>query len=253
VPGPRRPELGQHYLRRDVARRLVELSAVGAHDLAVEIGPGRGAITEHLAQRASRVIAIEIDPRLASGLVARHLGGVNVEVVQTDFLTAALPTSDFTVVANLPFGETSRFIANLLRARPRAIWLVVQREAAERYAGRPWASESLQSLLAKPWWHVEIRGFPRRTDFDPPPAVDAAILTFTRREPRLVTGRRYAAFVHDCFGRDVTVGRCVRPYVSRTQIQRLADDLGFSAGARPSDLTFEQWLGVYRFAARETL
>ena len=98
-----------------------------------------------------------------------------------------------------------------------------------------------------------MRGYPRRTDFDPPPAVDTAVLCFRRREHPLVDGPEYASFIEQCFGRGVTVAQCLARALPHFQIRRLAHDLNFSELARPSELTFEQWLGLYRFAAHEVL
>jgi 23S rRNA (adenine-N6)-dimethyltransferase len=156
-------------------------------------------------------------------------------------------------VGNIPFGDTSRIIAKLLSARPTEAWLVVQREAAQRFAGLPWAPETVQSLLLKPAWHVEIRGWLRRIDFEPPPAVDAGVLQLRRRERPLARAHDYEQFVRACFGSDTTIARCLRRVLTRTQISRLAHDLHFAVDARPSELTFEQWLGIYRYAAGEML
>lgn len=180
----RRPELGQHYLRRETAARLVRLSGVTARDLVVEIGAGRGALTGYLATRARRVIAVELDPILASKLRRQFSDEPRVEVVEGDFLTVPLPSEDFVVVSNIPFGDTARIVARTVSGNPRAAWLVVQREAAERDAGHSWSSGTLQSLLLKPRWEIEVRGYPRRTDFDPPPSVDTAVLCFRRRSGR---------------------------------------------------------------------
>src|SRR5205814_1881677 len=130
---------------------------------------GRGAITDHLARRAGRVLAIEVDPYLANVLAHRYTDSPNVRVAQADFLHFSLPATDFVVVANIPFNETAAIIRKLAASHSRDMWLVVQREAAHRYAGYPWSVETLQSLLMKPWWHVEIAGFPRRSDFVPAP------------------------------------------------------------------------------------
>lgn len=253
MSGQRRPELGQHYLRSSVARRLAHLSGIGSHDFVVEIGPGRGALTEHLAHRAGRLVAVEIDPRHVRRLTRAYAGRSHIEILEADFLSVRLPSSEFSLVSNIPFGSTAGIIACVLEAAPRDAWLVVQREAAEKYAGHPWASESLQSLRIKPWWHVEIRGFPQRTDFEPPPSVETAILRFSRRDRALIDDARYVAFIEVCFGQADTIARCLRRQLTRTQIRRLSLDLGFSMQARPSDLTFDQWLALYRFTCRTNL
>ena len=77
--------LGQHFLRdRSVVDRIVDLVAPTARDLVVEIGPGRGALTETLAARAGRLLTLEIDAELAATLQARFAASAHVEVRQSD-------------------------------------------------------------------------------------------------------------------------------------------------------------------------
>jgi 23S rRNA (adenine-N6)-dimethyltransferase len=250
----RRPELGQHFLRnRGAIARLVELAGIGRADFVVEVGPGRGALTYELARRAGRVVAVELDPELAAELRGELAGVANIDVVTADFLTFAPPREDHVVVGNIPYAHTAAILRKVDASRPRAAWLIVQREAAERFAGQPWGSETLQSLALKPWWHIEVRGALRRTDFDPPPRVESALLSLQRRERPLVTDARpYRAFLERSFGAG-SVGDGLRRSVTRQQLHRLANDLRFSPAAPPSSLTFEQWLAVYRFVAREVL
>lgn len=247
----RRPELGQHFLRnRGTVAQLVELTGIGPRDLVVEIGPGRGALTRALARRAGGLVAVEVDPALAARLREHFRSAANVEVVTADFLAYELPRDDVVVVGNIPYGQTAAIVRRLDVARPRAAWLVVQREAAERFAGQPWGVETLQSLALKPWWHIEVRGTLKRSDFEPPPRVDSALLAMHRRPSPLVREpRHYRAFLERSFGRGQTVGDGLRQSLTRQQLHRLARDLHFSPDAAPSALTFEQWLAVYRFAS----
>jgi len=126
----RRAELGQHFLAGGwLAAELVEQAGVGAEDLVVEIGAGTGVLTEALARRAGRVVAVECDPRLAERTRARLGGYRNLNVVTADALTIPLPRRPFRVVANLPFGATAAMLRRLLgdpRTRLERADLVVQ-------------------------------------------------------------------------------------------------------------------------------
>ena len=138
----RRAELGQHFLAGGwLAAELVEQAGVGAGDLVVEIGAGTGVLTEALARRAGRVVAVECDPRLAERARGRLAGFGNVRVVTADALALPVPRRPFRVVANLPFGSTAAILRRLLgdpRTRLERADLIVQEQAARRYAaGRP--------------------------------------------------------------------------------------------------------------------
>src|SRR5439155_23268067 len=104
----------------------------------------RGALTRELARRAGQVIAVEIDPDLAASLSEDGRAARNIEVVAADFLTYSLPREDHVVVGNIPYGQTAAIVRKLDTARPRAAWIIVQREAAERFAGHPYGVETLQ-------------------------------------------------------------------------------------------------------------
>jgi len=144
----RRAELGQHFLAGGwLAAELVEQAGVRAGDLVVEIGAGTGVLTEALARRAGRVVAIEYDPRLAERARARLAGFGNVRVVTADALALPPPRRPFRVMANLPFGSTAAVLRRLLgdpRTRLERADLVVQEQAARRYAARrPGAPETI--------------------------------------------------------------------------------------------------------------
>ncbi len=220
----------------------------------VEIGPGRGLLTAELAARCRQLIAVELDERLCQALRVRFAGDRHVSIVHEDFLRFSTPPrTPYKVVGNIPYSRTAEIVRRLVRESrpPEDAYLVVQREAAERFAGRPFASETLASLLLKPWWQVEIVRRLRRTDFDPPPSVDSVVLWLARRTRPLVepsSADTYRAFVEGCFGRSgKTVGRCLRSAFTRHQILRLGRDLRFDPSAPPSGLSFDQWLGLFRF------
>ena len=154
---------------------------------------------------------------------------------------------------NIPFGITADIVRRLVESPypPDDIYCIVQREAAERFAGEPYAHETLRSLLLKPWWHVEILRRLSRSDFDPPPSVDSAMLWLALRERPLVEpgeADRYRDFVAACFGRSGdTIRRCLRSVFTGRQVTRLARDLRFDPATAPSAVSFDRWLGIFRY------
>ena len=250
----RRAELSQHLLRgRPLAASLVDHSTVSRDDLVVEIGPGRGALTRALAERCRRLVAVEIDERLLADLRTGFRNAPHVEMVHGDFLRFGLPEGPYKVFGSIPYSRTAEIVRRLVDAPgpPEDAYLIVQREAAEWFAGVPYAPETLSSLLLKPWWQVEIVRRLRRTDFDPPPSVESVVLWLGRRSRPLVSdsqGDAYRRFVSDSFGRrGNTVRRCLGNVFTGRQIERLAIDLRFRWSDPPSSLTFDQWLGLFRF------
>jgi len=180
---PRR-RWGQNFLCDPaVARRIVETAEIGPRAIALEIGPGLGALTDELVARAGRLYLIEIDPGLSDRLAQRYAANPRVRVVTGDVL--ALPLDDVvrdervTVVANLPYNIASPILFRLLdlRARfPRAV-VMLQREMATRLVARPGGADyGVTSVLLQTYADVRIAFGVSRRSFLPRPDVDSAVV-----------------------------------------------------------------------------
>jgi 23S rRNA (adenine-N6)-dimethyltransferase len=221
-----------------------------ASRLVLDVGAGTGIITEALAGRGFRVIAIEKDARLFRSLRARLIGRTNVECHYSDALLFPLPRAGYAVVSNVPFGISAALVRRLIAAErpPDDAFLVLQLEAAEKFAGVP--GETIFSLLAKPSFEISILRRFRRADFDPPPRVRTAMLHIHRRERPLLASaalERYTRFVAGVFGASPQAGVALRTRLTREQVRRLARDLAFDPAASTRALTFPQWLAIFRF------
>ena len=247
----RRADLSQHFLREASARRLVQATSISKADLVIEIGAGRGALTKPLIKRAGKVVAVEYDEFLADKLKRTY--GKTAKVVAADFLKFQLPSTDYSVIGNVPYARTTEIIRKLVNEAnpPRDTWLVVQREVANRLCGRPFAKESHWSLRVKPFWHLEILDRVNRTEFDPPPSVDSVFLHMSNRDRALILERDRADYfdmLEQAFRDNAAVKQALRQRLSKLQVRRLAYDLRFDVDSFASDLMFEQWLGIFRFA-----
>lgn len=256
-PPRRNPRLSQHFLRANgLAASLVREASLEPDDLVIDIGAGRGALTGALRARAGHVVAVELDPALCGRLRARFRADPRVAVYQGDFFGFPLPTRPYRVVANLPFARSGAMVRRLVEADapPEEAWLVLQREAAERFAGRPRRAETLRSLELKPDWHVEVVRGLRPADFDPPPAVACAVLWLARRTRPLIA-RSQRALWRDFAAAALTSGAptvrlATRALFGRRELRRLAEELRFDAADPPATLHFDQWLGLFRQLGR---
>jgi 23S rRNA (adenine-N6)-dimethyltransferase len=247
----RRAVLAQNLFRSDAtARRLVSLAGIRSGDLAYDLGAGTGRVTAALVEAGARVIAVERDPTLATKLAQRFVGRT-VQVVSADLLEIA-PDPCGHVVANLPFNLTAATLRGLLMGgrAPASITLVLQREAARKWAGQPRATAV--SLTLQPWFQLEVATSFSRQDFVPAPACEVAVLRARRRSPPLLrTGERdaWAAYVRYAFARQGPDARRVfRSLLSNLQWRRLSTDLAIPPGVGRGDLSLAQWLGIYRFS-----
>lgn len=136
--------LGQNFLHDPQAlEKIVATADIAPTDTVLEVGPGTGALTVHLAQSAARVIAVEIDDRLIPVLEKQLCDFSNVEILHADILKtdvqALVGDGDYVVVANLPYYITSAILRHLLELphKPRRLVLTVQQEVAERLVAQP--------------------------------------------------------------------------------------------------------------------
>jgi 16S rRNA (adenine1518-N6/adenine1519-N6)-dimethyltransferase len=175
---PRR--LGQHFLRPASVERLLRAIAPRAEDVFLEIGPGRGALTLPLAARAARVVAVELDPRLAADLRAR--APANVQLVEGDALEVdlrGLVPAGSRVAGNLPYYVSSPLLRRILdlRGHVRDVHAMLQDEVARRVAARPGSKEyGILSVLYGLHADLDIPLTFGPGAFAPPPKVHSAVL-----------------------------------------------------------------------------
>jgi 23S rRNA (adenine-N6)-dimethyltransferase len=252
MAGKTRKEIAwaQNFLiHKKLARRLVNASSIGAQDTVYEVGAGRGILTAELARVALRVIALEIDPALAHDLRERFQDVLNVEIRTEDFLECRIDGKEYKIFANIPFNRTAEIVRKILFTDPvpEDVFLVMQKEAAEKFCGCP--KETRFAILAKPWFQIQILRELRRTDFEPVPGVDTVLLRIQKRNPPFLSNddaALYRWFVAYGFGgwkRSLKV--TFRRIFSYRQWKRHSQNLRFPLNATPSELTIEQWLGLF--------
>jgi 16S rRNA (adenine1518-N6/adenine1519-N6)-dimethyltransferase len=196
----KRPKLGQNFLASPGAAEKI-VAALGdiSQQLVVEIGPGKGALTEILARHAGRLIAIELDRMLATQLRYTYSGQPHVEIIEADVLKLDFrtvlnrtigPLNDLRplkpararVVGNLPYYITSDILLRLFDFHDQfeAIVIMVQREVADRIAANPGSRDyGLLSATAQLYAKVENLFTLPPEAFSPPPKVHSSVLRLT--------------------------------------------------------------------------
>jgi 23S rRNA (adenine-N6)-dimethyltransferase len=242
--------LAQNFIKSPaLVRRIVEAGTIGPADLVYEIGAGTGILTAELARQAREVVAIEKDPGLCRRLRERFRSTTNVRIVECDFLRFRVPVRDYKIFANIPYNVTADIVRKVLYVPPvpSEAHLIMQREPARKFAGIP--RETLFSVSAKPYFEFRIALTLRRTDFEPIPAVESVLLHIRRRRIPLIQNKHagpYREFVrHGFTGWKKDLRTAYKHVFTYTQWKRLSKDLHFPIDATPTQLTFNQWLGLY--------
>lgn len=243
--------LSQNFLRVTPAiDKMLAASSIGPADLVLDIGAGHGSLTTAIAERARHVIAIETDPALAAELRARFATHHNVEIHEGDFMAYPLPSEPYKVFANIPFNRTSDIIHKLLDGEhpPTDSYLILQREAAEKFAGLP-GRQSLFSTLHAPWFALNIVRQFRQDDFTPEPGVAVVLLQCQQRaDPLVPTSQRqlYLDLVSYMFNHaNPNILPSLQKLFPHPQFDDVIAKLGAHATAKPSQLPYAAWFALF--------
>src|SRR5437773_12390190 len=164
IPHPSTRRFGQNFLvDRGIVDRLIDAVRPQAEETIIEIGPGRGALTSRLVEKAGRVIAIEFDRDLVPRLRAQFAGAANLELIEADALDADFceitqPAQTARVVANLPYNVATAILQRLIEQRRclTEMTLMLQREVADRITAEAGSSErGFLSVLVEAYCETE--------------------------------------------------------------------------------------------------
>ncbi len=253
---------GQHFLSdQKILTAIVEALAPTPSDTVVEVGPGRGSLTDILAERSARVIAVEIDRALVAQLREKYRDRPTVEIVEGDFLETdltALAGKDFLLIGNVPYNITTPILFKTLEPPiPARSVFLVQREVAERMAAAPGTgSYGALSVNVAAVAEVEQVLTVPASAFRPPPKVDSAVVRLTPRAEPLValeSLEAFRTFVQAAFGlrrkQMVRVLRTVRG-LSADRAAELLERVGIDPSARPEVVAPAEFARLFEVVAK---
>jgi 16S rRNA (adenine1518-N6/adenine1519-N6)-dimethyltransferase len=254
---PVRKSLGQHFLSdRAILERIADAVDLTGTETVIEIGPGRGALTDILVERAGRLIAIEYDRALAAKLVERYATRPTVEIVQADVLTVsfgALAGGPYRLIGNVPYYITTPIIFQALEPpRPDLAVYLVQREVAERLVAPPGGGDyGALTVNVGAAADAEILFRVPAGAFRPPPKVESAVVRVTPKSRPLVAAEdesKFRAFVQSIFTmRRKQMQRILRSIsgLSPEEADARLAGLNIDPKARPETLTVAQFARLY--------
>ena len=256
-------KLGQHFLTSTaIAKRIVDSANIQPSDTVLEVGPGRGILTQFLVTKAKKVVAVEKDTNLVSFLKEKFYGVKNLEVVEGDILKIfnfqfsifkqfsnhnfQFPKK-YKIVANLPYYITSRFLRLFLEEvqnKPYAMVLMVQKEVAERICAKP-PHMNLLALSVQAFGTPKILFRVSRGSFLPPPEVDSAVIAIEHIsdaffEKRHISPQEFFKLPKKAFSQK---RKMLRASISKSPEGYLPEIM---ATKRPQELSLEDWIQIMK-------
>jgi len=186
-------QFGQNFLVSDaILKKILETANLKKSDVVLEVGPGIGTLTQELAKKAKKVIAIEKDGKLVEILRENLKDFKNIEIIENDILKLnpkfhPLDSKSYKVVADIPYYITSPLIRRFLELKnpPKEMLLMVQKEVAKRICEKP-PEMSLLAVSVQFYAKPKIISYVSRNCFWPRPKVDSAILQLTLLDKRKI-------------------------------------------------------------------
>lgn len=255
-----RAKLGQHFLTSvKIAEKIADLADLSSSDVVLEIGPGKGILTQYLIKKAGRVIAVEKDEKLYEFLKEKFADAKNLELINADirdFLNTKyqILNTEYKVVANIPYYLTSYLFRLLLeksKIKPKKIVVMIQKEVAKRICAKP-PKMNLLALSVQVYGKPKIAFIVKKGSFSPPPKVDSAVLVVDGISSEFfqeskIQEKSFFEFLKAGFSqpRKMLVNNLGANH-KKLKVKKVLQDCGVDKAIRPQNLSLENWACVFK-------
>ena len=254
--------LGQNFLKNEgVLQKIADAGDLSLSDIVLEVGPGEGALTEKLLEKAGKVIAVEKDHRLISILqekFAKNISEGKFEINEGDILESdaskwGITDGKFKIVANIPYYITGQFFRKFLSGpiKPTKMVIMVQKEIAERIVARD-GKESMLSISVKAYGEPKIVAKVSKGSFVPAPKVDSAVILIDNISSKRFTDAKIdeekffeilrTGFAHK---RKLLMGNLKESFGENEggkNLPQIFSTIGLDPKVRAEDIKLENWL-----------
>ncbi len=254
---PAKKSLGQNFLKSKSALfKMLEAGEVTKEDIILEVGPGKGVLTEKLLEKAKQVIIVEKDDRLipflqekfSLAIKEKKLILIHEDILDFDPLFHNLSNLNYKIIANIPYYITGQFLRKFLESsfQPRKIVIMVQKEIAQRIVAQN-KKESLLSISIKAYGQPKMIMKVSKENFSPAPKVDSAILLISNVSKRFfldhkITEKDFFEILHAGFAhkRKVLINN-LKTVFPQIDWEKSFEKSKLSTKIRAEDLNLEDW------------
>ncbi len=258
---PAKKSLGQNFLKSKTALfKMIEVGEISPQDTLLEVGPGKGVLTEKLLEKAGKVIAIEKDHRLMELLQEKFAAEISAGklILSNEDILDFKPENSlapYKIIANIPYYITGQFLRKFLESdcQPERIIVMVQKEIADRIVAHD-KKESLLSISVKAYGEPKKIMKVGKENFSPAPKVDSAILAITNISKNFFTDNKiteknffeilHAGFAHK---RKMLLGNLKN--ASEKNLVEIFKQLNISEKTRAEDISINDWANLVKTIA----
>lgn len=246
----RRKLLSQNFIyNQKLINSLVSRSSIDSKDTVLEIGPGKGFITDLLLKKAQKVIAVELDAKLVLHLQKFYLNNPKLDLYLANILDFPLPKFSYKIFANIPFSIEGKIIRKLVDAKnpPEDCYLVVRKDLAERLSAKYRNNQFF--IKHAPWFDFSIHYYFKRSDFIPKPSMECVMLRIQKKQTPLLNWKErktWDTFIERGYGNGLELYKNLKYEIRKKSLQEMYNKLGLSMNAKPGDLSINHWLEAYK-------
>ena len=258
----KRKALGQHFLRNPgILRKITAVIAPEKNDTIIEIGPGKGALTTHLTEKAGCVIAVEKDPSLIP--ILKSLSRSNLVVINADFLSVNLQelveNPPVKIAGNLPYSISTPIIMKVLENQMlfKSCIFLLQKEVAERICAFPHSKKYAPlSILLKNYFKRKIHFSIPPGSFIPPPDVQSSLISLTKKDqPDFIikNDHVFLEFLHVCFRhrRKKLINNLKEAGWDTSSVSQPLRYITPNENVRAEDLTLAEYINLFNSLSRQ--
>ncbi len=250
--------LGQNFLiDKNTVRKVIKTADLKPEDIILEIGPGLGALTQELAKKAKKIIAVEKDARMCQALKEQLKDFDNIEIINQDILKFEIiklfknlkfKIKNYKIVANLPFYITAPVIRKFLESEnpPQEMVLIIQKEVAQRISAQP-PKMSILAVSVQFYAEAKIISYISKKSFRPRPKVDAAIIKIKPENKYQTDDAKFFKIVKAGFSqprKQLINNLSKKLKINKQKINSLLFSAGVEPTQRAETLSINDWLDL---------
>jgi len=250
----------QNYINnKQLVHKLLEFVDFDLTKTILEVGPGKGIITDALVKKQhKKIIAIETDPKLFSKLQKKYVDVINLLLIQADFLKYTMPNKPFIIVSNIPFNITANIVRKITaeQSKMRAAYLIMQKEAAIKFIGAPHAHSPLLSHILNINFKIKLLIDIDKSNYSPRPNFNTAFVSIKKRKKPIFTGKQELLFkdllTYSFERRQVELGKALKQVMSSLQVKVMCKELGIEKEKSIKKIVFEDWVKIFNIFNEHT-